>query len=331
MNKTASLNRLSGDLGSLILDKTDSDSVLVASNGDRLPVHSILLKGRSSYFRALLSSKWKIGGGETKLKVGKEALTMIITFLYTSKLHMEGLPVELLFEVLDNARMMGITDLEKEVENFLILNLVAKNGPEQARLVFNVLNHAIAHQFHQVVEACLSVSQELLETSAMESPDGGGHFWLLDERVWKDLNILSSSSLAVLLPNLSSLLTSWIILFSLEEDIWRGREVEVFEKIGPAITNETLEKLGAKFLVRLLGFSGGQILGSRVAKVLVAQEERLKGKTRELEEELKVEKEKRRAEGRRFKQLKGGGKAKDLRIVRLQRIVAEMLKALQHA
>ena len=102
--------------------------------------------------------------------------------------------MELLFEVLDNARMMGITDLEKEVENFLILNLVAKNGPEQARLVFNVLNHAIAHQFHQVVEACLSVSQELLETSAMESPDGGGHFWLLDERVWKDLNILSSSS-----------------------------------------------------------------------------------------------------------------------------------------
>ena len=40
-----------------------------------------------------------------------------------------------------------------------------------------------------------------------------------------------------------------------------------------------------------------------------------------------MEKEKRRAEGRRFKQLKGGGKAKDLRIVRLQRIVAEMLKA----
>ena len=191
----------------LILDETDSDTVLVASNGDRLPVHWILLKARSSYFRALLSSKWKTGGGETKLEVGTEALTMIITFLYISKLHMEGVSVELLFEVLENARMMGITDLEKEVEDFLILNLVARSGPEQARVVFNVLNLGISHQFHLVANACIAVSQELLETSGMESP-AGGQFWLLDERVWNNLHILSPSSLAVLLPNLSSLLIS---------------------------------------------------------------------------------------------------------------------------
>ena len=99
--------------------------MLVTSSGDPLPVHSILLKARSPYFRVLLSSKWK-AGRETRLEVGKEALTLIITFLYSSKLHLEGLAVELLFEVLDNARMMGITDLEKEIEDFIILNLVAK-------------------------------------------------------------------------------------------------------------------------------------------------------------------------------------------------------------
>ena len=67
----------------------------------------------------------------------------------------------------------------------------------------------------------------------------------------------------------------------MEEDIWKGKEVEVFEKIGPTITDKTLAKLEAKFLVRLLGYSGGLVLGSRAGQVLLAEEERFKGKTRE--------------------------------------------------
>ena len=137
----SSLSRLSGDFASLVLDETDSDSVLVANNGERLPVHSLLLKARSPYFRVLLSSKWK-AGTETRLEVGKEALTMIITFLYSSKLQLEEVTVELLFEVLENARMMGITDLEKEIEDFIILNLIAQCDPKDAEVVFTTLNQA---------------------------------------------------------------------------------------------------------------------------------------------------------------------------------------------
>ena len=323
-----SLNRLSGDLAALVLDETDSDAVLVASNGDRLPVHSLLLKARSPYFRVLLSSKWK-AGRETRLEVGKEALTMIITFLYSGKLQMEGLAVELLFEVLDNARMMGITDLEKEIEDFIILNLVAQSGPKEAKVVFNVLNHGVEHQFPEVVEACLAACQELLESSAMELPDG--QFWQLEKGVWSETHILTPSSLAVLFPSLSPLLVSWILSFSLQEDFWKGREVEVLESIGEEIRDEALEMLGTKVLVSMLGFAGGWELGSRVGQVLVAKEGRLRGRTRELEEELEVEKEERESEVRRFEQLKAGSKAKDRRILSLERFVADMSKALQGA
>ena len=324
----SSLNRLSGDLAALVLDETDSDTVLVTSSGDPLPVHSILLKARSPYFRVLLSSKWK-AGRETRLEVGKEALTLIITFLYSSKLHLEGLAVELLFEVLDNARMMGITDLEKEIEDFIILNLVAKSGPKEAKVVFNVLNHGLIHQFSEVVEACIAVSQELLESSAMELPDG--QFWQLEKGVWSEMHILTASSLAVLLPCLSPLLVAWVISFSLQEDFWKGREVEVLEEIGPQIRDEAVEMLETKVLVRMLSYAGGWELGSRVGQVLVAKLERLKDKSRELEEELVVEKEERQAGVRRFEQLKAGNKAKDRRIVSLERFVADMSKALQGA
>ena len=324
----SSLNRLSGDLAALVLDETDSDSVLVASSGELLPVHSILLKARSPYFRALLSSQWK-AGAETRLEVGKEALTMIITFLYSSKLQMEGLAVELLFEVLDNARMMGITDLEKEIEDFVILNLVAQSGPKEAKVVFNVLNHGLVHRFSEVVEACLAVGQELLESSAMELADG--QFWQLEKGVWSEIHILTPSSLAALLPWLSPLLGSWIVSFSLQEDFWKGREVEVLEEIGPQLKNEALEMLETKVLVRMLTFAGGWELGARVGQVVVAKVERLREKSREQEEELELEKERRQAEVRRFEQLKAGSKAKDRRILSLERFVADMSKALQSA
>ena len=324
----SSLSRLSGDFASLVLDETDSDSVLVANNGERLPVHSLLLKARSPYFRVLLSSKWK-AGTETRLEVGKEALTMIITFLYSSKLQLEEVTVELLFEVLENARMMGITDLEKEIEDFIIMNLVSQCDPKDAEVVFTTLNQALALQFPEVAEASLAVSQELLESSAMELPDG--HFWQLEKGVWSKIHILAPASLAALISCCSPLLVSWIISFSIQEDFWKGREVDVLEEIGPEIRDEVLEMLEVKALVRMLGFSGGKELGSRVGLVLVGKEEKLRERSTHLEEELEVEKRKRQTEMRRFEQLKAGGKAKDRRILSLERFVADMSKALQNA
>ena len=64
---------------------------------------------------------------------------------------------------------------------------------------------------------------------------------------------------------------------------------------------------------------------------ILARLERLKDKSRELEEELVVEKEERQAGVRRFEQLRAGNKAKDRRILSLERFVADMSKALQGA
>ena len=196
-------------------------------------------------------------------------------------------------------------------------------------MVFSTLNQALALQFPEVAEASLAVSQELLESSAMELPDG--HFWQLEKGVWSKIHILAPGSLVALISCCSPLLVSWIISFSIQEDFWKGREVDVLEEIGTEIRDEVLEMLEVKALVRMLGFSGGKELGSRVGLVLVGKEEKLRERSTHLEEELEVEKRKRQTEMRRFEQLKAGSKAKDRRILSLERFVADMSKALQNA
>ena len=187
----------------------------------------------------------------------------------------------------------------------------------------------LVHQFSEVVEACLAVSQELLDSSAMELADG--QFWQLEKGVWSEIHILTPSSLATLLPCLSPLLGSWVVSFSLQEDFWKGREVEVLGEIGPQLRDEALEMLEPKVLVKMLDFARGLELEARAGQVLVAKVERLRERSRELEEELEMEKERREAEVRRFEQLKAGSKAKDRRILSLERFVADMSKALQGA
>ena len=52
MTDSKSLIRLSTDLANMFLESTDTECELVTSSGDHLPVHSVLFKARSSYFRA---------------------------------------------------------------------------------------------------------------------------------------------------------------------------------------------------------------------------------------------------------------------------------------
>ena len=329
MPDSKSLIHLSTDLATMFLESTDTDCELVTSSGDHLPVHSVLLKARSSYFRALLSSRWTVAGRETRLGVGTEALTMIVTFLYSGQVQLEGVEVELLFEVLDNARMMRITDLEKELEDFIVGDLLAKSNSDETKMVFTVLNEGVAHQFLDITRACLAVSQDLLESSAMELPDG--NFWQLEKGVWTELHLLTPQSLAALLHILPLQHVAWLIAFCLHEGFWKGAEVEVFEEIGPEISREALELLEVKALVEILRFAGNQELGARVGQVLVTKEERLRKKNSKLKKEVEVERKAKEAEVKRSEQLKAGSRAKDQRILSLQRFVDEMSGALQNA
>ena len=65
------LKSLSTDLASLLFNETDADIMLLANNGERLPVHSFLLKARSPFFHDLLSSKMETGR-EASLEVDRE-------------------------------------------------------------------------------------------------------------------------------------------------------------------------------------------------------------------------------------------------------------------
>ena len=254
---------------------------------------------------------------------------MIVTFLYSRHVHLEGVEVELLFEVLEIARMMRITDLEKELEDFIVGDLLAKSNSDETKMVFTVLNEGVAHQFLDITRACLAVSQDLLESSAMELPDG--NFWQLEKGVWTQLHLLTPQSLAALLHILPLQHVAWLVAFCLHEGFWKGAEVEVFEEIGPEISREALELLEVKALVEILRFAGNQELGARVGQVLVTKEERLRKKNSKLKKEVEVERKAKEAEVKRSEQLKAGSRAKDQRILSLQRFVDEMSGALQNA
>ena len=177
MTDSKSLIRLSTDLANMFLESTDTECELVTSSGDHLPVHSVLLKARSSYFRALLSSRWTVAGRETKLGVGTEALTMIVTFLYSRHVHLEGVEVELLFEVLEIARMMRITDLEKELEDFIVGDLLTQSNSDETKMVFTVLNEGVAHQIPDITRACLPSARTCLSRVPWSCPMASAGTW----------------------------------------------------------------------------------------------------------------------------------------------------------
>ena len=65
--------------------------------------------------------------------------------------------------------------------------------------------------------------------------------------------------------------------------------------------------------------------------MLVTKEERLRKKNSKLKKEVEVERKAKEAEVKRSEQLKAGSRAKDQRILSLQRFVDEMSGALQNA
>ena len=255
------LYKLSNDLASLLMEEEDSDMTLVSNTGDHLPVHALLLKARSTYFRTLLSTRWE-AGKEVMMEVGKEALTMIVTFLYTGKLDKEEVAVEILFEVLQNARMMQITDLEEEVKTHIISNLVGGSKLTDAAQVFNILNLGLENKFPEVVDECLAFCQTILNDERMISTLKEG-----------DILILSPTSMAAIFSILGPSSVAFIISLGLRKDFWKGREDKVFEQLGPEIKDEALQLLEVKVLVRIFKHCASKDLGSRVARVLVDKNE----------------------------------------------------------
>ena len=223
------LNQLSNDLASLLMEEKDSDMMLVSNTRDHLPF-------------------------------GISAI--IITFLSTGKLDKEGVAVEILFEVLQNARRMQITDLEEEIKTHIISNLVHGSKPKDAAQVFNILNLGIEHKFPELVDPCLAFCQTILNNERMIS--------ILREG---DILLLSPASMAAVFSILGPSSVAFIISLGLRNDFWKGREDKVFEQLGPEIKDEALQLLEVKVLVRIFKHCASQDLGGRVARVLVDKNE----------------------------------------------------------
>ena len=223
------LNQLSNDLASLLMEERDSDMMLVSNTGDHLPF-------------------------------GISAI--IITFLSTGKLDTEGVAVEILFEVLQHARRMQISDLEEEIKTHIISNLVNGSKPKDAAQVFNILNLGIEHKFPEVVGPCLAFCQTILNDERMISTLKEG-----------DILLLSPTSMAAIFSILGPSSVAFIISLGLRNDFWKGMEDKVFEQLGPEIKDEALQLLEVKVLVRIFKHCASQDLGSRVARVLVDKNE----------------------------------------------------------
>ena len=274
------LESLSTDLASLLFNETDTDFMLLASNGERLPIHPFLLKARSPFFHDLLSSRME-KGREARLDVGKEVLSLIITFLYTGKAEIPDRKVELLFEMLETAEMMSITDLAEGIKGY-ILSTVNQSKRRNAAEVFMLLNLGM-NKLPDVVQACLAWTERYLNLDLME--------WCMARewlKVSSQIHVLSPISLKTILTKMDARSAAKIISFGVREGFWQGREEDVFEQIGQAVKDESLERLVIEDLKSMLGHARGQELRSRVIKALDAREEN----NFRLENELELETEK---------------------------------------
>ena len=191
------LESLSTNLASLLFNETDTDFVLLANNGEHLPVHSFLLKARSLFFHDLLSSKMETGR-EARLDVGKEVLSLIITFLCTGKAEIPDRAVDLLFEVLETAEMMRITDLAEGIKGH-ILSTVNQSKRRNAAEVFMFLNLGMKYKLPDVVQACLAWAERYLNLDLIEW--GMAREWL---KVSSQIHVLSPISLKTILTKMDA-------------------------------------------------------------------------------------------------------------------------------
>ena len=214
----------------------------------------------------------------------KDTVTSYFTkcTLCTGKVEILDRALDLLFEVLETAEMMSITDLAEGIKSH-ILSTVNQSKRRNAAEVFMFLNLGMKYKLPDAVQACLAWVERYLNLDLIE--------WCM-AREWLEvssqIHVLSPLSLKTILTNMDVHAAAKIISFGVREDFWKGREEEVFEEIGQAVKDESLELLVVEDLERMLGHARGHELRSRVAKALVAKEEN----NFQLERELELETDK---------------------------------------
>ncbi|XP_034655325.1 BTB/POZ domain-containing protein 9-like [Drosophila subobscura] len=153
------------DMSGLCLNERYSDVEFVVEE-QRLPAHRNILAERSEYFRAMLygdlaeSEEWEI-----RLEVPVSAFKLILGYIYTGKLPLSTLDVDVIMDVLELAHLYGLLNVEAAIRKHLQQNLALSN-------VCTILDAARRYSMDELTEECLKFmdrnASQLLEESSFE-------------------------------------------------------------------------------------------------------------------------------------------------------------------
>ena len=221
----------------------------------------MILASGCSFFRILLEEESTPKPLIFMRGVDSNILQPLITFLYTGAIAMAAMDNHLLWDVLENSRMMCISDLEEEVQEHLVARVAES---EEVGEVVATLNYSTELKFPVVERAAIIVLHHLLSQDTMV----------------EGFTSLSTSSLASLLlsflppPTAVSLLTSWL---EGRQEVLEQEEVEVLES---CLVMEVLVNMSSSSLVKLMAMGKWMECGwsvevvARVGRAIVEKEER---------------------------------------------------------
>ena len=106
-------------LGSL--KNPDFCDIKILANDGEIPAHSLILRIRSEYFRAMFNNNCvESSSSLVKIPYPKVVVEKLIIYLYTGEMEFEDLQLGLLLDLLDLLRLMNLSGDFKHVESYLV-------------------------------------------------------------------------------------------------------------------------------------------------------------------------------------------------------------------
>jgi len=156
--------QLSQHIGRLYVSEEYSDMVLIVE-GQRVPVHKVILAARSEYFRALLFGGLRESSQEEVelVDTGLQAFKHLLRYIYTGTMSLASLKEDMILEVLGLAHLYGFTELEAAISEYLQAIL-------SVRTVCLVYDTAALYQLHSLTSAALAfMDRHALEVLSHET------------------------------------------------------------------------------------------------------------------------------------------------------------------
>nr|CAD2200384.1 unnamed protein product [Meloidogyne enterolobii] len=116
-------SQLVEQISSLYLNEDCSDLTLIVED-QRFPVHRVILAARSIYFHAMLFCGMRETNENeiTLVDTPADAFKALLKYIYTGKLQLKSLKLDLVLDMLGLVHKYGFSDLEETIPEFLKVN-----------------------------------------------------------------------------------------------------------------------------------------------------------------------------------------------------------------